>query len=89
LKRKPFKDEGEFRVILESRTEALETFDVPFDLSAIKRITLSPWLAKPVAESVKHVIRMIDGCDKLKVSRSTLIENSAWRGAIITAHSAR
>ena len=83
LKRKPFSDEVEYRIIFQSKTEARETMEIPFDLPFIRRITLSPWLAKPVSESVKHVIKSIDGCQQLKVSRSTLIENSAWRAAIM------
>jgi hypothetical protein len=82
LKRIPFMDEGEFRIIYESHAVEIDAEQVPFKLDSIRRITLSPWLPKPVFESVKEIIQGIDGCDKLTVSRSTLIDYSRWRGVL-------
>jgi len=82
LKRRAFRDEGELRVIYESHTEDEETKQIAFDLAFIKRITLSPWLPGAVADSIRSVIKLIDGCGTLPVLRSTLIENSRWKAAI-------
>ena len=33
----------------------------------------------PLAQSVKAALHLIDGCSKLKIYRSTLIENEKWK----------
>jgi hypothetical protein len=82
LKRKQFEDEDEFRIIYESGTENLQFKRVRIDLSCIHKVTLSPWLPQPIAESVIDIINKIDGCSELTVNRSSLLDNSAWRKAI-------
>ena len=82
LKRIAFKDEDEFRIVYESSSEEMETKMLHFDISSIRQITLSPWLPKSVADTTVLVIKAIDGCDRLKVNRSSLIENSRWKSAI-------
>jgi hypothetical protein len=44
LKRYPFTDEREFRIICESRTQKMHALDIPIPLSCIDEIILSPWL---------------------------------------------
>jgi hypothetical protein len=82
LKRKPFEDEKEFRIIYESKTESLQVKHVSIDIASIRKVTLSPWLPKDMSESVKELIKGIDGCDTLNVNRSSLIDNTAWREVI-------
>jgi hypothetical protein len=82
IKRLPYKDEKEFRIIWESDTELVRSKTVIIDLSCIKKVTLSPWLPKVVGDSVTSVIRGIDGCEDLKINSSSLLENSRWRQAI-------
>lgn len=82
LKRKPFEDEREFRIIYESETRRLLVKHIACGIDCVRKVTLSPWLAEPVAESVIKTIRGIRGCQDLKVNRSSLIENSSWRKAI-------
>jgi hypothetical protein len=55
---------------------------VDIDLGAIKKLTLSPWIPDAVAESVQSLIKTINGCERLSVNRSSLINNSDWRKAI-------
>ena len=49
-------------------------------LASIRRITLSPWMPKALSDSVKGVLRSIEGCSKLRVFQSTLIANEVWKG---------
>ena len=79
MKRVAFKPEGEFRVVYESATEELPSINIPIDLSCIRSISLSPWLHKTLAPAATAAIRSIDGCEKMKVSRSTLIANEEWK----------
>jgi hypothetical protein len=79
LKRSGFKPEGEFRVVFESPIDELTHLDVPIELSCIRSVSLSPWLHASLSESAIKAIRAIDGCSKLKVSRSTLISNEQWK----------
>jgi hypothetical protein len=78
LKRYPFQDENEFRLIHESRDKELPALDVPIPLSCIDRITLSPWMHKALSTNVKNVLRSIKGCTNLDIARSTLIKNEEW-----------
>lgn len=82
LKRKAFKDEGEFRIIYENQAAHERTKHVDISLNTIRKITLSPWLSDAVAESVQALIKSIKGCDRLSVKRSSLIDNAGWKRAI-------
>ena len=78
LKRAGYRPEGELRVVHEDRKLERPSFDIPIASNSISKVSLSPWLPKALADSVKAAIREIDGCCGLKVTRSTLISNSEW-----------
>ncbi|MEO8360820.1 MAG: hypothetical protein ABI672_12385, partial [Vicinamibacteria bacterium] len=82
LKRLPFADEEEYRIVFESKTELLRAKTIPIDLSIIRKVMLSPWLPQPVADSLVNVIHGIDGCEEIPVSRSSLLENGRWRAIV-------
>jgi hypothetical protein len=82
LKRKPFEDEREYRIIFESETEKIRFKQVSIDLSCINKITLSPWLPEPVSQSVMNIIKSIEGCSDLEVNLSSLLENDRWKKLI-------
>jgi hypothetical protein len=79
LKRFPYTDEREFRIVYVSCTDAFEYRDYPIKIGWIKRVTLSPWMPKALAASVKTTLRSIPDCSSLRVSQSTLIENDQWK----------
>lgn len=78
LKRYPFKPESEIRLLWESSTEERHSLAVPINLSAITRVTLSPWLHPSLVDGVKSLVAGIDGCDHLEIYRSTLVSNAEW-----------
>ena len=82
LKRKAFEDEGEWRIIYENKKVREKTKDVPFDVSCIQKITLSPWLLKPIDKTIKEIIRSIDGCGAIPVSGSALLESEKWKNCL-------
>jgi hypothetical protein len=82
LKRVPYTDEHEFRIIYVNPKTTEKVKCIPLDLTAIRRITLSPWLSEEVGRTVSHVIRNIEGCSHLRVGRSTLLENERWKSVI-------
>jgi hypothetical protein len=63
-----------------SEDDAVEYKDYPIQLTCIRRITLSPWMSKTLAASVKKTLKSIPGCAMIKISRSTLVDNDAWKG---------
>lgn len=79
LKRYAYIDEQEFRLFYGSRKKGEPTFRIQIPLSAIERITLSPWLPKSVADHVKSTLKSINGCGNLRIYRSTLVENEVWK----------
>jgi hypothetical protein len=79
VKRVGFRPEKELRVIYESRSEAHASLEVPLDLSCIRGVSLSPWMHPSLSQSTAAAIRAIDGCARLRVSRSTLISNDQWK----------
>ena len=79
LKRYAFKPDREFRLVYESATDDVTHLDIPVPLSCIERITLSPWLRGNLAPNVVALLRSIPGCEKLKIVRSTLINNEEWK----------
>jgi Protein of unknown function (DUF2971) len=79
LKRYPYEDECEYRVVYVDTGEAAEFADYDLTIGWIKRVTLSPWMSKALAQSVKETIKSIEGCSRLVVTRSTLVDNEAWK----------
>lgn len=81
VKRYPFKDEAEFRIVYSSKLPAeseLKAKDFAIDLSAIRRITLSPWLPRPLTKTVKATIGEITGCGHVEITQSQLVEYRQW-----------
>ena len=79
IKRYEFKDEREYRAIYESSESDLSKKDIPIPLSCITRITLSPWVHESLSNDVKKVLKGINGCEHIKIVRSTLIDNNKWK----------
>lgn len=79
VKRFPFKAENEVRLLWESKTEERASIGVPFDSSAIERITLSPWLHSSLADPMKALLKSLPECRQYKVYRSTLVSNAEWK----------
>lgn len=80
LKRSGYKPEGEFRAIYESKQDELPFFNIPITRECIRDVVLSPWLHDSLYESARQAIQAIEGFEKLKVLRSTLISNEEWKG---------
>jgi hypothetical protein len=78
LKRYPFEDEREFRIIYESSAKE-SPLDIPISLSCIDKVTLSPWLNETLFKRVHDMLLSLRGCEGIRVSRSTLISNEQWR----------
>lgn len=81
LKRFPYRDEQEFRLLYVSPDKETEFHQVPIPIGAISRVTLSPWMAAPLADAVKQSLKEVKGCAAVKIYRSTLIENERWKSA--------
>lgn len=79
MKRWPYGDEREYRAVYVDTERELTSYSIPIDLTAITRITLSPWLAPTLVAVVKEVLRSLPGCSTKKVYRSTLIDNDKWK----------
>jgi len=79
LKRRQFEDDEEYRIIFVDKHEEIEYKQVNIGLSCIERITLSPWMPKAIVQSVKSVLKKIEGCGDLDVYHSTLINNPTWK----------
>jgi hypothetical protein len=79
LKRSAYEDERELRIIYESPTRKDSSLDIAIPLACIERITLSPWIPAVLSDHVKSTIKEIEGCNSMKVYRSTLISNENWK----------
>lgn len=79
LKRRPYKDEGEFRVIYKNKSAVMKNKTVGFDLDCIGKISLSPWIPVSVSNTVKSIIKNINGCSNIRVNRATLVDNKVWK----------
>jgi len=85
LKRWPYKDEQEYRVVYLHKTKEYSTKDYAINLDWIKRITLSPWLPPAMLESVRETLRSIRGCEDLRITPSTLVNSEQWKNLVIAA----
>ena len=81
LKRIPYEDEQEYRIIYFNKRKTLESQLIDIKISWIKRIMLSPWIPKALARSTTDILKSIGGCGNLRIFRSTLVENEKWKKA--------
>lgn len=79
LKRYAFCHEGEYRLFLASEQKGPPIHRISVPLSCIDRIVLSPWLPETVAKHVKETLKAIPKCSRMRVYRSTLVENEKWK----------
>ena len=80
LKRYPYQDEREFRLLYQSKMETLPTFDVSISLDCIEPNNTDPWIATALADDVKETILSIPDCTDLRIARSTSYESNQDRG---------
>lgn len=78
IKRKPYNDEQEYRILYTHKTDDLTSIGLKIELSWIHKVTLSPNLPEPLFNSVKDVIENA-GFSGLRISPSTLLENERWK----------
>ena len=79
VKRYPYHDEKEFRIVYVDAHNAVEAREFPIDISCIQKVTLSPWMPLPLEGAVKATLADIDDCSALPIGRSTLVENEKWK----------
>lgn len=79
LKRWQFRDEGEYRIIYEDNEKDIYSYNISINLDIIKRIILSPWLHYNLSNTVEITLHGIDGCKKLRIHKSKLINYTDWK----------
>jgi len=79
LKRKQYMDEGEYRIIYENMNKKINLKEFDIKINNIKRIVLNPWIPKPIAKTLKSLIKSIPECSELEIIRTGMIENETWK----------
>lgn len=79
LKRFGFGDEGEYRAVYENKAAEDRLKQVEINLNIIERISLNPWMPRPVFESVRAAIESQRQGATFTVDHSSLIDNRRWR----------
>ena len=79
VKRIPYKDECEWRVVHTAKSVSKNNPNYNISLEWINGIYLSPWMPSPLVSSVKTVIKSIKGCNDLRVFQTTLLDNKKWK----------
>ena len=82
IKRKPYEDEAEFRIVFEHKSRKLSPKKYALDLSSISRIALGPWNTAPMASTVKDLIQDLPGCEKIRLIRTGVLDSIAWKRAV-------
>jgi hypothetical protein len=79
LKRHAFSDENEYRIIYQDEKRELSSLDVSIPINSILKIYINPWMPKSVYSSVKKVIKNIEGCSRISIIQTTIVENEKWK----------
>ena len=79
IKRWGFREIWEFRAIYENARESVPFHHVHVDIDSIDHITLSPWTPPAIYESNCAAIHRIEGCEKLVIKPSDLIDSERWK----------
>lgn len=82
LKRTAFEPEGEYRIIYRTKRATFQYRHVTINLAAIRKITLSPWLPKPITDSVIATIKDAANGYDLDIKRSLLLNSFDWRAIV-------
>ena len=82
VKRRQYKAEKEYRILFIDSNEKMESHRMDIPLDCINRITLNPWMPKSLSDTVRSTLKGIKGCDKIRVNRSTIIDNESWKRAV-------
>jgi len=78
LKRYGYQDEQEFRFVYADKDKTMGSKNLKFSLELIDRICINPWINHDLATSLEKTIQRIDGCEKIKITKSTLVNNLKW-----------
>lgn len=81
LKRFGFKDESEYRVVIETEMEQQPAIFIDCPHAWIKTVYLNPWIYKEQAKSLIETIKEIPGCSEIDVRPSQLTDSTTWREA--------
>jgi hypothetical protein len=79
LKRFPYRDEQEFRIVYTNREKTLKACDVDIDLDCILELKLSPWMPEALRDSTRDILRAIVHPRKLRITRSQLVSYARWK----------
>jgi hypothetical protein len=79
VKRAAFDAEEEVRVLYESSTKVKPFLDIPIELAAVLRVTLSPWIHPRLKTPIINAVKSVEGCAQLTVRRSSLVGNAEWK----------
>jgi len=76
LKRDPYKNENEYRLIYTNDSAQQKLFEIDIDLSIIRRITITNNISKEAFEILKAKLQQLH--PGLKVYQSTIYNNAVW-----------
>jgi len=76
LKRDPYKNENEYRLIATTDAPQQKLFEIDIDLAAIRRITINNKIPKEEFEQIKAEFLTL--APKVKIYQSTIYNNTVW-----------
>jgi len=79
VKRYAYRGEQEFRIIYTSPDKNIYVKHVAISPDDINIITFNPWIDVESLDSIKSIIKVIEGCEKIEIRRSTVTKNDEWR----------
>ena len=81
VKRHAFRHEGEVRLIIESQAADERVRRLPFELSMIEEVVVSPWLPSGIFESVRESIASAAGSAAFNIRPTTMLESPRFKRA--------
>ncbi|MGD9638272.1 MAG: hypothetical protein AB7U85_04360 [Alphaproteobacteria bacterium] len=67
------------KTLYTSSKEECNAKDFDVKIGYIERITFNPWIAESLYKPIKATLKTIKGCKKLKICRTTILENERWK----------
>ncbi len=80
-KRLAYEDEREYRVVYSDSLKEIQYKSFEIKLNWIDRVIFSPWFSEKLQKTVGRTLRTIEGCGKIELKRSTIIDNETWKKA--------
>ena len=78
-KRYAFCDEDEYRILYTNTKNEFTSKNFKMSISSINQLIFNPWIPETLYETIRDLVKEIDGCRSINIIKSRLVESEEWK----------